>query len=216
MPNAYGLLGRMLTDQGRLEEGTPLVRAMVEHVRKTRGPASRGTQYAERDLGAILVAAGALDEADALLRHAAELALAHSGEDCLQLAEVRARQSAQLALPVLDRGLGQDHDETAQAHHALGRAMLARRETKKAEVELELAARRYEAVFTANDVRTREYRYDWGESLAALNDPQANSVLRAAAQELVDDPRYVGATQARAKAWLAGHHIAGTTAGAIP
>jgi len=224
MPNAYGLLGRMLTDQGRLDEGTPLVRAVAEHVRKTRGPASRGTQYAERDLGAVLIAAGNLDEADALLQHAAELARAHSGEDCLQLAEVRARQSAlelargntpeaerlaRLALPVLDRGLGPDHDETARAHHALGRALLARGEPSKAEAELELAVRRYEAVFTANDVRTREYRYDWAEALAALDDPRANDMLRASAQELVDDPRYAGATHSRAEAWLAGHRVAG-------
>jgi hypothetical protein len=94
--------------------------------------------------------------------------------------------------------------------------MLARGEAKRAEAELELAARRYEAVFTANDARTREFRYDWGEALAALNDPRANSVLRAPAQELVDDPRYAGATRARAKAWLAGHHLAATGVGATP
>jgi serine/threonine-protein kinase len=220
MPAAYALLGRTLVDQGRLGEGAELIRRLFEYSRSTRGPNTRGTQYVERDLGAALIARGELDEAEMLLQHAAEVARAHGGEDCLQLAEVRARQSAldlalgnaaaaerlaRLALPVVEKGLGPEHDETALAHHALGRALLVQGNVADAEPELRTAAERYERLFTLTDVRTREFRFDWGESLDALNDARSNSILRTAAEELAQDARYQGALRAKAVAWLAKH-----------
>ena len=219
-PAMHALLGRLLTDQGRFDEGTELTRQLLVNTRAVRGPNARATLYVERELGGVLTARGDLTEADALLRHAAEIAQKHDGEDGLQLAEVRARQSAlelargdaaaaellaRSALPVLENALGPEHDETARAHHALGRALLAQGHAEHAEAELRSAAERYEGLFTLADVRTREFRYAWGEALAALHDARADSILRTAAQELTQDARYQGPLRARALAWLAQH-----------
>ncbi len=219
-PALHALLGRLLNDQGRFDEGIEPLRRLLDYTRTKRGPSTHATQYVERDLGAVLSARGDLDEADTLLQHAAQLARTHEGEDCLQLAEVRARQSAlelargdaftaehlaRLALPVLEKGLGSEHDETALAHHALGRALLAQGKAKDAEPELRTAAERYEGLFTLADVRTREFRYDWGESLDALHDARAMTLLRSSAEELTQDVRYAGPVRTRALAWLAKH-----------
>jgi len=219
-PGAYGLLGRMLADQGRLKEGSELIRQLLDFTRSTRGANTRGAQYVERDLGAAMVARGDLDEARVLLQHAAETARAHDGEDCLQVAEVRTRQSAlalasgeaklaeqlaRQALPVLEKGLGTQHDEVARARHALGRALFAQNNIAAAEPELRIAAERYESVFTLDDVRTREFRFDWGEALSVLNDPRAEAILRTAAEELTQDARYEGPQRSRALAWLEKH-----------
>ncbi|HEX6834299.1 MAG TPA: protein kinase [Rudaea sp.] len=217
-PAAHALLGRVLVDQGRFDEGLDSLRKLIVHARATRGPDTRSVQYIERDVGAALVAHGDLDEGATMLQHAADVARVHDGEGGLQLAEVRARQSvlelarsdavaaerlARLALPVLESVLGAEHDETAFARHALGRAMLIRNGAGDAERELRIAAECYERIFTLGDVRTREFRYDWGEALDALGDAQAESILRTAAQELTQDVRYQGAVRPRALAWLA-------------
>ncbi len=219
-PALHALLGQLLNDQGRFDEGIEPIRRLLDYTRAKRGPSTRATQYVERELGAVLSARGDLDEADTLLKHAAQLARAHEGEDCLQLAEVRARQSAlelargdafaaerlaRLALPVLEKGLGSEHDETALAHHALGRALLAQGKAEDAEPELRSAAERYEGIFTLADVRTREFRYDWGEALAALNDARATTILRTSAEELTQDVRYQGPVRVRALTWLTKH-----------
>ncbi|HET7065852.1 MAG TPA: hypothetical protein VFI49_16390, partial [Rudaea sp.] len=126
-----------------------------------------------------------------------------------------AESQARLALPVLERWLDPEHYEIALARHALGRALLAQGNAKDAEAELRVAAERCEAAFTRNDVRTREYSYAWGEALAVLNDPRAEPLLHAAAEELTQDPRYQGAVRARALAWLAKHSAARVAAGAL-
>ena len=229
-PAAYGLLGRLLADQGRLAEGSGLIRQNLDYSRSTRGPNTRGTQYIERDLGAVMLARGELDEARVLLQHAADVARGHDGPDCLQLAEVRARQSAlelargdaaaaeqlaRAALPVLEKGLGAEHDEVARARHALGRALLAQGDAAAAEADLRIAAARYESIFTLADVRTREFRFDWGEALAAIGDPRADTILRGAAEELTRDSRYEGPLRARALGWLAAHQTRSALAPAL-
>jgi len=219
-PGAYAILGRLLVEQGRLDEGSELVRRLYDFTRSTRGPDARATQYVERDLGAVMVARGQLEEAASLLQHAAGVARVHGGEGDLQLAEIRSRQSAlqlargdaraaeqlaRSALPVLERALDPEHQEIALDRHGLGRALLAQGNARDAEPELRVAAERCEAAFTLNDVRTLEFRYAWGEALAVLNDVRAEAVLRASAERLTQDYRYQGAVRGRANVWLSAH-----------
>jgi tetratricopeptide (TPR) repeat protein len=148
------------------------------------------------------------------------VARVHGGEGDLQLAEIRARQSAlelargdaraaeqlaRSALPILERALDPEHQEIALARHGLGRALLEQGNAQDAEPELRMAAERYEAAFTLNDVRTLEFRYAWGEALAVLNDVRAEAVLRASAERLTQDSRYQGAVRGRAIVWLTAH-----------
>ncbi|MCI1730358.1 MAG: serine/threonine-protein kinase [Chiayiivirga sp.] len=208
---------------GRLEEAETRLHTHLARMDASHGREAKLTQFALRDLGAVLIELGQLDEAVPMLSAAMQRLIEIGGKSSHQVALVEthyaramlargdalaAERHARHAWRILSEFFGPDRYLTARAQHELGRALIALGRKDEGVQHLRAAAEAYVAQFTEQDVRSAEFRFVLGEALANSSPREAEALLDASARFLLDAPGNILPVRARAEAWLASRTLA--------
>ena len=203
---------------GHVAEAESMLRDHVAKLTESTGAEAKLTQFGRRDLGAVLLEAGKLEEAETILRAAMErLHVIHGRSDGYQAAQAESRyararlergyagdaeQHARHAWVVLRDFLGPDRNETARAEHELGRALIALGRHEEGVEHLRAAAASYAAQYGEEDLRTATFQFELGDALRDTAPGEARRLLDASARVLVAPDNELP-IRARAERWLA-------------
>jgi tetratricopeptide (TPR) repeat protein len=219
--------GELYAALGWLELAETNLRKHLKLMDSTQGRQTKLTQFALRDLGALLIERGRLDEALPMLREAAQRLTEIGGASSHQVALIESRyargllasgdalaaeEQARHAWTVLHSFLGPERHETARARHELGRALVALGRQDEGLDHLRAAAATYASQFGESDVRSAEFRFVLGEALLQRSPREAEAMLDAAARLLVDAPGNQLPARVRAERWLATRGLDAATA----